>query len=72
MAIVRNLGNFTWPIDPPYTTPNRSNAGPPATSNYAGEIVYDSTAKSCIVALGAPATPSWAPFSYSMNIDGEV
>lgn len=63
MAIVRNLGNPSQPIDPPYTTPNRSNAGPPATAQYAGEIVYDSTAKACIIAGGSPSAPTWAPFT---------
>src|SRR5215831_6049422 len=55
MAIVPNLANvgpFVVP-DKPLTTPNRSNAGPPATAQYAGEIVYDSTAKSCIIAMGS-------------------
>jgi len=69
MAIVRNLGNAAQPIDVPYTTPNRSNAGPPATSNYAGEIVYDSTAKANIVAMGSPASPSWAPWQYGWVAD---
>ena len=64
MAIVRNLGNPAQTIDVPYTTPNRSNAGPPATALYAGEIVYDSTAKTCIVNVGPLATPYWAPFTY--------
>jgi hypothetical protein len=69
MAIVKNLGNPGQPIDVPYTSPNRTNAGPPATANYAGEIVYDSTAKQCIVALGAPATPYWAPWVYGWDAD---
>jgi hypothetical protein len=68
MAIVQNLGN-PGPIDVPYTTPNRSNAGPPATARYAGEIVYDSTAKACIVALGNPAAPQWAPFVYGWHAE---
>lgn len=64
MAIVPNLARPNEGVDRPYTTPNRSNAGPPATAQYAGEIVYDSTAKSCIVALGNPAAPQWAPYEY--------
>ena len=67
MAIVKNLGRPSEPVDVPYTTPNRSNAGPPATAQYAGEIVYDSTAKACIVALGNPASPAWAPWSYGWH-----
>lgn len=67
MAIVPNLAR-NEPVDRPYTTPNRSNAGPPATAQYAGEIVYDSTAKSCIVALGNPASPSWAPYTYGWRM----
>lgn len=66
MAIVANLGNPAWGIDKPLTTPNRSNAGPPATAQYAGEIVYDSTAKQNIIALGSPASPTWAVFQYGM------
>lgn len=67
MAIVQNKGNPAWGVDVPYNTPNRSNAGPPATAQYAGEIVYDSTAKTCIVALGTPATPQWAPYEYGWS-----
>jgi len=63
MATVPNKG-YPIPTDVPYTTPNRTNAGPPATALYAGEIVYDSTAKACIVALGNPAAPQWAPWTY--------
>jgi hypothetical protein len=62
MAIVPNLS--TGQVDKPYTTPNRVNAGPPGTSQYAGEIVYDSTAKICIVNVGSPAVPMWAPWNY--------
>lgn len=69
MAIVANKGNPATPIDPPYLTPNRSNAGPPATSFYAGEIVYDSTAKTCIVNVGSPAVPQWAPFTYGEGLN---
>lgn len=69
MAIVQNKGNPAWGIDPPYTTPNRANAGPPATAMYAGEIVYDSTAKACIVALGNPAAPAWAPWQYGWHAE---
>jgi hypothetical protein len=58
------------PIDVPYTTPNRANAGLPATAQYAGEIVYDSTAKMCMVALGNPAAPMWGQFTYGMDVDG--
>ena len=75
MAIVRNWGNAAQPIDVPYCTPNRSNAGPPVSSLYAGEIVYDSTAKNCIVNVGSPATPYWAPFTYGLGINqntGEI
>jgi hypothetical protein len=70
MAIVANKagGLFAVP-DVPYTTPNRSNAGPPATAQYAGEIVYDSTAKACIVALGSPAAPQWAPWTYGWRAE---
>jgi hypothetical protein len=64
MAIVVNLARPSEPADRPYTTPYRSNAGPPATSNYAGEIVYDSTAKTCIINVGSPAVPAWAPYNY--------
>lgn len=69
MAIVANKANGSYPIDVPYTTPNRSNAGPPATANYAGEIVYDSTAKACIVALGNPTSPMWAPWTYGWHAE---
>lgn len=68
MAIVPNLGRPTWGVDVPFTSPNRANAGPPATANYAGEIVYDSTAKACIVALGSPSSPSWAPYTYGWRM----
>lgn len=71
MAIVRNLANPAYPIDVPYTTPNRSNAGIPATSNYAGEIVYDSTGKQCMVAFGPVAAPMWGQFTYGMDVDGD-
>ena len=68
MAIVPNLAGGLFAIpDKPLTSPNRSNAGPPSTAQYAGEIVYDSTAKSCIVALGTPATPSWAGWLYGWD-----
>jgi hypothetical protein len=69
MAIVPNLGNRGQPTDVPYTTPNRANAGPPATAMYAGEVVYDSTAHSCIVALGSPAAPAWAPWTYGWHAE---
>jgi hypothetical protein len=69
MAIVPNLANRFTVTDVPYTTPNRVNAGPPATAMYAGEIVYDSTAKACIVALGAPSAPAWAPYVYGWDAD---
>lgn len=68
MAIVPNLAR-NEPIDRPYLTPNRSNAGPPATALYAGEIVYDSTAKACIVNVGPPATPQWAPWTYGLGLN---
>ena len=70
MAIVRNLARPSDPTDIPYTTPNRSNAGLPTTALYAGEIVYDSTAKQCMVALGNPAAPMWGQFTYGMDVDG--
>jgi hypothetical protein len=70
MAIVRNKGNSAIPIDPPYNTPNRTNAGPPASANYAGEIVYDSTAKACIVAVGGTlAAPMWGGWVYGWEAD---
>ena len=68
MAIVRNLGNNAWPVDVSYTTPNRSNAGPPASSTYAGEIVFDSTAKTGIINVGSLAAPVWAPFNYGWQM----
>jgi hypothetical protein len=68
MAIVPNKGNPATPVDVSYCVPTRSNAGPPATSLYAGEIVYDSTAKACIVNVGSPAVPAWAPFVYGMDV----
>ena len=68
MAIVANLGNPAWGIDKPFSTPNRSNAGPPSTAQYAGEIVYDSTAKTCIVALGSPSAPTWAPWNFGWEM----
>jgi len=69
MAIVKNLARPSEPVDVPLTTPNRSNAGPPATAMYAGEIVYDSTAKACIIALGSPAAPAWAPWTYGWRAE---
>jgi hypothetical protein len=39
MAIVRNLGNPSQPIDKSYTIPNRVGVVAPATPQYAGEIV---------------------------------
>jgi hypothetical protein len=68
MAIVPNLGRPSMGVDVPYCTPNRSNAGPPASSQYAGEIVYDSTAKQCIVNVGSPSTPAWCQFTYGQDI----
>jgi hypothetical protein len=71
MAIVRNLGNGATPIDVSYCVPMRANAGPPASSLYAGELVYDSTAKSTIVNVGSPTTPYWAQFTYGQDL-GQV
>lgn len=51
MAIVANkngLGQPDFPIDRPYCTHNRSNAGTPngtLTPQYAGELVWDTTNK---------------------------
>jgi len=69
MAIVANLGRPSMGIDVPFCTPNRSNAGPPASSQYAGEIVYDSTAKNCIVNVGSPTTPNWAAYTYGSVVN---
>lgn len=69
MAIVPNQASGASPLDKSFCVPNRSNAGPPATSQYAGEIVYDSTAKTCIVNVGSPSTPYWAPWTYAFGMN---
>lgn len=68
MAIVPNLGRPAMGVDVPYTTPNRTNAGPPLTAMYSGEIVYDSTAKKCIVAVGPPSAPMWEEYMYGWSM----
>jgi len=71
MAIVANragVGPFAIP-DPSYVVPNRSNAGQPASSNYAGEIVFDSTAKNCVVNVGSPSAPYWAQYTYGSVVN---
>ena len=67
MAIVPNLAR-PGIVDVSYCVPSRANAGPPASSNFAGEVVYDSTAKNCIVNVGSPTTPYWASWAYGYDI----
>ena len=55
MAIVANRARPQDGIDVPYTTPNRSatNASVPL---YAGEVIYDTALKTCIVGLSNTAS----------------
>jgi len=68
MAIVPDLSGNN-PLDKSYTYHNRVNAGTPnavLTSEYAGEIVFDTTNKVRWKALNRLSNSSWIP------IDTEV
>jgi hypothetical protein len=63
MAIVRNRASLLTPIDPRYTSPNRSGAGTPVGTIvplYTGELYSDTTNRVVFQASGL-TNNDWTP-----------